>query len=44
MNWKLFLGACILTCGVLIKLGAPIPAVVAGIALAGFLTWRRQQG
>ena len=44
MTWKLFLGACILSGGVLLKYGAPIPSVVMGIALAGFFTWRRQRG
>ena len=44
MNWKPFLGACILTAGLLFKIGVPIPAVVMGIALAGCVTWRRQRG
>jgi hypothetical protein len=44
MNWKFFLGSCTLACGLLIKVGAPIPAVITGILLAGFFTWRRQRG
>jgi hypothetical protein len=44
MNWKLFLAACILSGGVLLKYGAPLPAVIMGIALAAFFTWRRQRG
>ena len=40
MNWKFFGGACILAAGLLIKYGAPLPAVAMGIALAGFLSWK----
>jgi len=43
MNWRLFIGACVLTSGLLIKIGAPPPAVVMGVLLAGFFTWRRQR-
>ena len=41
MKWKFFVGACILSCGLLIKAGAPLPALVMGVALAGFFNWRR---
>ena len=44
MNWKLFLAACTLSARVLFKYGAPIPAVIMGIALAAFFTWSRQRG
>lgn len=44
MNWKFFVGACILASGVLLKFGAPILAVAMGIALAGFLNWKKQRG
>ena len=43
MNWKFFIGACILTCGLLFKAGAPLPAMAIGIAAAGFLNWRMQR-
>ena len=39
MSWKYFLGACILSAGLLFKAGAPIPAVVMGIAAAAFVNW-----
>jgi hypothetical protein len=41
MHWKLFIGSCILAAGLLVKAGAPILSVVAGIALAGLVTWYR---
>jgi hypothetical protein len=46
MNWRLFVGASILAVGLLIKAGAPLTAVVAGVALAAFLSWftRRPNG
>jgi len=34
MNVKLFTSACILGGGLLVKLGAPIPTVALGMALA----------
>jgi hypothetical protein len=43
MNWKFFGGACILAAGLMMKYGAPLPAVALGIALAGFLTWKMQR-
>ena len=39
MNWKFFVGACILAAGLAVKFGAPIPAVVFGVVGAGFLNW-----
>ena len=44
MSWKFFVGACILTSGLLFKIGAPVPAIVMGIGLAAFVTWRRLRG
>jgi len=43
MNWKLFLGASILTAGLLLKFGAPVPSVAAGIGLAAVIQWRRHR-
>lgn len=41
MNWKFFYGACFLVFMLLLKYGAPIPALVAGIALAIYLNWSK---
>lgn len=43
MNWKYFIGASILAWGLLLKLGAPIPALAAGTLLAAFWNWRRSK-
>jgi hypothetical protein len=43
VRWKFFVGASILTCGLLLKSGAPWPAVAVGVAMAAFLTWRIQR-
>jgi hypothetical protein len=40
MNIRLFLSACILGAGLLVKFGAPLPAVAAGVALAGLWNWK----
>ena len=40
MSWKYFLGASILTAGLLVKFGAPLVPVVAGIALAALFKWK----
>ena len=40
-RWKFFVGSCILAAGLLLKAGAPILAVAAGIALAALVTWYR---
>lgn len=42
MNWKFFIGACILATGLLIKAGAPVIPVAIGIAAAAFVNWRKQ--
>jgi hypothetical protein len=39
-KWRYFIGASILVAGVLIKLGAPLEAVAAGIALGGISVWK----
>ena len=44
MSWKLFVGASILSAGLLIKVGAPLAPVVLGIAMAAFVNYRRQRG
>jgi hypothetical protein len=41
MKWKFFIGSCILAAGLLVKAGAPIAPIAAGIALAAALTWKR---
>jgi hypothetical protein len=43
MNWKYFIGSCILVAGLLIKVGAPVFAVALGIAGAAFINWKRQR-
>ena len=43
MNWKFFVGACILAGALAVKFGAPLLAVAAGVALAGFFTWTRER-
>ena len=43
MNWKFFVGGSILTTGLLLKFGAPLPAVAAGIGLAAVINWRRHR-
>jgi hypothetical protein len=43
MNLRLFVSACILAAGLLIKFGAPLPAVVAGIGLAVLWNWRARR-
>lgn len=41
MNWKYFLGSCILAWGLLLKVGAPIAALAAGtVAAAAWNFWR----
>jgi hypothetical protein len=41
MKWKFFVGASILTCGLLYKFGAPIIALASGVAVAALLNWKR---
>jgi hypothetical protein len=44
MSWKLFVGATIVSAGLLIKVGAPLVPVLLGIAMAAFFNHRRQRG
>ena len=43
MRWKFFIGSCILATGLMLKVGAPIVAVVLGIAGAAFINWKKQR-
>jgi hypothetical protein len=43
MNVKYFLGACFLVFMALLKYGAPVPALIAGLGLAFFVTWKMQR-
>jgi hypothetical protein len=43
MNWKFFIGACILAVGLLMKAGAPLVPVALGIVGAAFFNWRKHQ-
>jgi hypothetical protein len=40
MNWKFFVGAAILSAGLLFKVGAPVVPVAAGVAAAAFVNWK----
>lgn len=42
MNWMHFLLSAILGAGLVFKMGAPVPPVAAGLALAAFLIWKGQ--
>jgi hypothetical protein len=41
MSWKFFGGAAILTVGLLLKAGAPLIPVLAGVGVGTFVNWRR---
>jgi hypothetical protein len=43
MNWKFFIGSCILVTGLLVKTGVPLVPIAAGIATAGIVTWTFQR-
>lgn len=43
MKWKYFLGAAILSVGLLLKAGAPLVPVTVGLAGAAYLTWTKQR-
>jgi hypothetical protein len=43
MNWKFFIGSCILVAGLLFKAGAPVVPIAAGMAIAGIATWKMQR-
>jgi hypothetical protein len=40
MNIRTFVSACILAGGLLVKSGAPVPAVVMGIGAAAIWNWK----
>jgi hypothetical protein len=40
-QWKYYLGAAILGTGLLLKAGAPLVPLCAGLALAAFWTWKK---
>lgn len=42
-NWNFFVGAAILAAGLLLKFGAPVEAIVAGVGLAGLWKWKGAQ-
>lgn len=41
MTQRIFTISCLMAGGLLVKFGAPIPAVAAGMALAGLWNWKR---
>jgi hypothetical protein len=43
LTWRYFGGASILAAGLLLKFGAPLTAVLVGIAAAAAVTWSRQR-
>jgi hypothetical protein len=45
MKWNVFLSSCVFVAGLSLKVGAPLPALIVGFALAAALNWfaRRQQ-
>ena len=43
MKWKFFLGACILSVGLLLKVGAPLFPVAVGVAAAAFIAWKTKR-
>jgi hypothetical protein len=44
MKWKYFCGACLVVGGALFKVGAPLFAIIAGIALAVIMNILRHRG
>ena len=43
MKWKFFVGACILSVGLVLKAGAPLVPVALGVVGAAFLNWKTQR-
>jgi len=43
MNWKYFVGASILSVGILLKLGAPLVPVALGLVGAALVNWKTQR-
>lgn len=40
VNWQWFAGASLLVVGLLLKVGAPLETVAAGVALAAYWNWK----
>jgi hypothetical protein len=43
MNWRFFVGASILSIGLLIKIEVPLVPLVLGVGLAAVVTWKAQR-
>ena len=43
MSWRYFIGASILSAGLLLKFGAPWPSVAIGIVFVEFLNWKQKR-
>jgi hypothetical protein len=43
MNWKYFIGSCVLATGLLLKAGAPLVPIALGIAAAAYINWKKHQ-
>ena len=43
MNWKYFIGSCVLATGLLLKAGAPLVPIALGIAAAALFNWKKHQ-
>ena len=43
MRWKYFVGASILSVGLLLKAGAPLIPIAIGVAAAALFTWKSQR-
>jgi hypothetical protein len=43
MNWKFFVGATILSVGLLLKVGAPLVPVALGVVGAALVNWKTQR-
>jgi hypothetical protein len=43
MTWKFFVGASILSVGLLLKIGVPLVPLALGVGLAAVMTWKAQR-
>jgi hypothetical protein len=43
MNWKYFIGSCVLATGLLLKAGAPLVPIALGTAAAAWFNWKKHQ-
>lgn len=43
MNWKFFVGACIVVCAALLPFAPPV-ALAGGVLVAGVVNWRLAAG